>query len=240
MTDVTFPGAFLAGTLTFLSPCVLPLIPGYIAFISGMTAAEISGENRRLSTVLIPSLLFVLGFSAVFVGLGATASAVGSALSQYRDVLEKTGGVLMMLLGLFMLGIIKVSWLYGEARFEMSRTRRFGPAAALVMGMAFAFGWSPCVGPILGAILYLAARSADVGQGVALLATYSLGLGVPFVLVAVMLGRIKPLLNWLNRRAVIINRVAGVILIVLGALIITGWIGRVVGLLSTVVPKVGG
>jgi cytochrome c-type biogenesis protein len=240
MADVTFPGAFLAGILTFLSPCILPLIPGYIAFMSGMTAAEVSGEDRRLAAVLVPSLLFVLGFTAVFVGMGATASAVGSALSQYRDVLEKTGGVLMMLLGLFMTGIIKVPWLYGEARFEMSRARRFGPAAALVMGMAFAFGWSPCVGPILGSILYLAARSADVAQGVALLAIYSLGLGVPFVLVAVMLGRIKPLLNWLNRRAVAINRVAGGILIVLGALIVTGWIARVVGLLSSFVPKIGG
>jgi cytochrome c-type biogenesis protein len=130
--------------------------------------------------------------------------------------------------------------LYGEARFEMQKARKFGSLAALVMGMAFAFGWSPCVGPILGSILMMAANTAEVGRGALLLALYSLGLGIPFVLVAVMLGRVKPLLNWLNRHALVINRVAGVVLMMLGILILTGWIGPVVGFLSIVIPKVGG
>lgn len=229
-----------AGFITFLSPCVLPLIPGYVAFITGMTTAELSDGKRPLSTVLVPSLLFVAGFSIVFVALGASASAVGSFLARYSDVLEIVAGAIIMLLGFFMLGIVKVPWLYGEARFEMQKARRFGPAAALIMGMAFAFGWSPCVGPILGSILMMAANSAEVSRGVILLAVYSLGLGVPFVLVALMLGRIKPVLNWLNRHALVINRVAGVILMVLGVLILTGWIGRVVGYLSVIVPKIGG
>lgn len=229
-----------AGFITFLSPCVLPLIPGYIAFMTGMTTAELTAEDRKISAILIPSLLFVLGFSAVFVALGASASVVGSFMSQYSSVLEKVAGVVIMLLGFFMLGIIKVPWLYGEARFEMQKAKRFGGFAALLMGMAFAFGWSPCVGPVLGSILMIAANSAEAGRGALLLGVYSLGLGVPFVLVALLLGRVKPVLNWLNRHSLIINRVAGVILMVLGLLILTGWIGRVVGWLSMFIPKVGG
>lgn len=229
-----------AGFITFLSPCVLPLIPGYIAFMTGMSSAELTAENRKLSTILVPSLLFVLGFSIVFVALGASASAVGSFLKQYSDVLEKVAGLIIMLLGFFMLGIVKVPWLYGEARFEMQKARRFGPLAALVMGMAFAFGWSPCVGPILGSILMMAANSGQVERGALLLGAYSLGLGVPFVLVAVLLGKVRPVLNWLNRHSLVINRVAGVVLMVLGALILTGRIGMVVGFLSRYLPKLGG
>ncbi len=229
-----------AGFITFLSPCVLPLIPGYIAFMTGMSTAELTSEDRKVSAILVPSLLFVLGFSIVFVALGASASAVGSFLGQYSGVLEKVAGAIIMLLGFFMLGIIKVPWLYGEARFEMHKAKRFGSFAALLMGMAFAFGWSPCVGPVLGSILMVAANSAEVGRGALLLAVYSLGLGVPFVLVALLLGRVKPVLNWLNRHSLVINRVAGGILMVLGLLILTGLIGPVVGWLSMFIPKLGG
>lgn len=229
-----------AGFITFLSPCVLPLIPGYVAFMTGMTSAELASSERKTSQVLFPSLLFVLGFSIVFVALGASASAVGSFLSRYSSVLEKVAGAIIMLLGFFMLGIIKVPWLYGEARFEMQKAKRFGGFAALVMGMAFAFGWSPCVGPVLGSILMVAANSAEVGRGALLLGVYSIGLGVPFVLVALLLGKVKPILNWLNRHTLAINRVAGVVLMTLGGLILTGWIGPVVGWLSVFIPKVGG
>jgi len=229
-----------AGFITFLSPCVLPLIPGYVAFMTGMTFAELTSSERKTSQVLMPSLLFVLGFSIVFVALGTSASVVGSFLSQYSSVLEKVAGGIIMLLGFFMLGIIKVPWLYGEARFEMHKAKRFGGLAALVMGMAFAFGWSPCVGPVLGSILMLAANSAEAGRGALLLGVYSIGLGVPFVLVALLLGKVKPVLNWLNRHALMINRIAGVVLMTLGLLILTGWIGPVVGWLSMFIPKVGG
>lgn len=232
--------AFGAGLITFLSPCVLPLIPGYLAFMTGMSASELADDRRRVSSVLVPALLFVLGFSVVFVALGASASAIGSFLSANKQLLERVAGALVLLLGFFMLGIVKVPWLYGEARFEMQGARRFGSFAALAMGMAFAFGWSPCVGPILGSILMMAANSAEVGRGVALLAVYSLGLGVPFVAVALLLGRVKPLLSWLNRHALVINRSAGVVLMVVGLLILTGWIGSVVGFLSRFIPKIGG
>ena len=229
-----------AGLLTFLSPCVLPLIPGYVAFMTGMSASELTAEDRRLSTILVTSLLFVAGFTIVFVALGASASAVGSFLTSNRKLFEVVAGVIILVLGFFMLGIVKVPWLYGEARFEMQKARKFGTLAALVMGMAFAFGWSPCVGPILGSILMMAANAAEVGRGALLLAMYSLGLGIPFVIVAVMLGRIRPLLNWLNRHTLVINRVAGVVLMILGLLIVTGFIGPVVGFLSMFIPKIGG
>jgi cytochrome c-type biogenesis protein len=229
-----------AGVLTFLSPCVLPLIPGYVAFMTGMSSDELTGEDRKLSRILVPSLLFVFGFSIVFVALGASASVVGSFLMANRKLFETVAGVVIMLLGFFMLGIVKVPWLYREARFEMHKTRRFGSFAAPLMGMAFAFGWSPCVGPVLGSILMMAANSAEVGRGALLLAAYSLGLGIPFVAVALMLGRVKPLLKWLTRRSLVINRVAGVILMVLGLLILTGWIAPVVGFLSRFIPKIGG
>lgn len=229
-----------AGLLTFLSPCVLPLIPGYVAFMTGMSASELTAEDRKLSTILVPSLLFVLGFTVVFVALGASASAVGSFMTSNRRLFEIVAGVIILVLGFFMLGIVRVPWLYGEARFEMQKARKFGTLAALVMGMAFAFGWSPCVGPILGSILMMAANTAEVGRGALLLGMYSLGLGIPFVLVALMLGRIKPVLNWLNRHTLVINRVAGVVLMILGVLILTGWIGPVVGFLSMFIPKIGG
>lgn len=239
-TDIGLLAAFGAGVLTFLSPCVLPLIPGYVAFMTGLRAAEHGGDARGISSSLVPALLFVTGFSVVFVALGASASAVGAFLAAHRNFLETAAGVVVIALGVFMLGIIRVPWLYGEARFEMKGARRFGSAGALVMGMAFAFGWSPCVGPILGSILMLAAGSAEPARGAILLGVYSAGLGVPFVVTAVALGRIKPLIAWLNRRALLINRVAGSVLILLGVLILTGWLAPVVGVLTEIVPKVGG
>lgn len=229
-----------AGVLTFISPCVLPLIPGYVAFMTGMTTAELSSKDRNLASILGPALLFVAGFTAVFVAFGASASVIGSFLAKYDSLFRTTSGVVIVLFGVFMLGVVKLPWLYGEARLDLGNARRFGSLTALVMGAAFAFGWSPCVGPVLGSILMMAADSAEVGRGAVLLAVYSLGLGVPFVIVAVMLGRIQPVLGWLVRHAFVINRVAGVILISLGVLILTGWIGSVVGFLSRFVPKIGG
>lgn len=238
--QVSVLAALGAGVLTFLSPCVLPLIPGYIAFMSGVSSTDTSDERRRVPAVLLPALLFVSGFTIVFVVLGASASLLGPFFTANKRIFEIVAGIVLVALGLFMLGVIKAPWLYGEARFEMHKARRFGPLAGLVMGMAFAFGWSPCVGPILGSILMLAVNSAEAGRGALLLAVYSAGLGIPFLAVALALGRITPVLNWLNRRALVINRVAGAVLIALGGLIATGWLAAVVGELSDVVPRIGG
>lgn len=237
-SSVGIAAAFAAGVLSFLSPCVLPLIPGYLSFITGYTPAELSENRSQWRSVLVPSLLFVLGFSVVFIGLGASASMLGSVLAEYRSLLVRAAGVLVFVLGFFMLGIVRVPWLYGEARFDMGKTRSFGSWAALVMGMAFAFGWTPCVGPILGSILALAGSAGSVGQGVTLLVAYSLGLGVPFVATAMLFGQLRSTLTWLNRRALLINRVAGTLLMLVGVLIFTGQLGRLAGWLTSVLPSI--
>jgi cytochrome c-type biogenesis protein len=234
--SVGFVAAFVAGLLSFLSPCVLPLIPAYLSFMTGLTTAELSGENRSTASVMAPALLFVAGFSLVFVALGASASVLGQFLVEYRVVVEKLGGLFVIAFGILMLGVIKVPWLYAEARVDMSASRKFGRAAALVMGMSFAAGWTPCVGPILAAILGLAGTSGDVARGALLLLAYSLGLGMPFLAVALLFDRSKPLLRWLNRHSLVINRVAGVMLVLVGLLIFSGRLGALATWLTKVVP----
>ena len=216
---------------------MLPLIPGYLSFMTGMTTSELSDGARPTARVLVPASLFVLGFSLVFVAMGASASILGEFLTSYQSVVEKVAGVVVVLFGLLMLGVVRVPWLYGEARADMSRSRSFGRGASLVMGMAFAAGWTPCVGPILGAILALAAASGSVAQGAALLLAYSLGLGLPFLAVALLFGRVKPLLIWLNRHALTVNRVAGAMLIGVGVLIFTGQLGALSVWLTSVLPS---
>jgi len=231
--------AFAAGILSFLSPCVLPLIPAYLSFMTGLTTAELSDDTRSTAQVMVPAALFVLGFSLVFVALGASASVLGQFLSEYREIIEKVAGVVVVLFGVLMLGVIKIPGLYGEARLDMGRARSFGRGAALVMGMAFAAGWTPCVGPILGSILALAASTGSVAHGALLLLAYSLGMGLPFLLVALLFGRATPLLRWLNRHALVVNRVAGVILILIGVLIFTGRLTVLAGWLTSVLPTIG-
>lgn len=235
-SPVGFVAAFLAGVVSFLSPCVLPLIPGYLSFITGVTPSRMGRGGADRWAVLAPSLLFVAGFSAVFVTLGASASMLGSVLVEYRQVLARVAGVLVFVLGFLLLGVVKVPWLYGEARFDMDRTRAFGRGTALVMGMAFAFGWTPCVGPILASILALAGSSGDVGRGALLLLVYSAGLGVPFVLTGLLFTRLRSTLSWLNRHSLLINRIAGVLLMIVGALIFTGAMSRVAGWLLRAFP----
>ncbi|MBE0416633.1 MAG: cytochrome c biogenesis protein CcdA [Coriobacteriia bacterium] len=235
--EMGFAVAFAAGVVSFLSPCVLPLIPGYLSFMTGIAVSDL-GSGRSARVLLGPALLFVAGFSVVFTTLGASASFLGSFLVDYRVVLERVAGLLVIGFGIVMLGVIKVPWLYGEARVDMGKARGFGRGAAFVMGAAFAFGWTPCVGPVLGAILALAGTTASVGQGAVLLLVYSLGLGVPFIATALLFGTIGPLLARINRHALVINRVAGVLLIAVGALILTGRLSALVGALSTVLPNV--
>jgi cytochrome c-type biogenesis protein len=232
-----FVAAFAAGVVSFLSPCVLPLIPGYLSFMTGIAVGDLTA-GRSTKAVLGPALLFVAGFSVVFTALGASASVLGSFLVDYRLVLERVAGLLVIAFGVVMLGVIKVPWLYGEARVDMGKARTFGRGAAFVMGAAFAFGWTPCVGPVLGAILALAGTTASVAQGASLLLVYSLGLGLPFILTALLFGTVAPLLSRINRHALVINRVAGVLLILVGVLILSGRLGALVGALTRVLPEV--
>jgi cytochrome c-type biogenesis protein len=236
--EIGIIAAFTAGVLSFLSPCVLPLIPAYLTFMTGLSASELSDENRPLSQVLIPSLLFVLGFTVVFVAFGASASVLGQILLGYREVIEKVAGLALVGFGVLMLGIIRVPWLYGEARMDLGQTRKFGRWAALIMGVAFAAGWTPCVGPILGSILALAGSSGSVATGVLLLLAYSLGLGVPFVAVALLFGKLGGALGWMNRNALALNRFAGGVLIIVGALIFFGQLGVLATWLTGVLPSI--
>jgi cytochrome c-type biogenesis protein len=197
---LTAVAAFAAGLVSFLSPCVLPLIPGYVSFITGFTPAELAEAKPDLSRLLVPSLLFVAGFTFVFVALGASASVLGALLVPYRRVLAQVAAIIVILMGILMLGVIRIPGLYAEKRFDLSGARSFGRAAAPVMGMAFAFGWTPCVGPILASILALAGTSSDVGRGSLLLLVYSAGLGVPFVLAGVLFGKLRATMRFLTGR----------------------------------------
>jgi cytochrome c-type biogenesis protein len=215
--------AFAAGAISFLSPCVLPLVPGYVSYIAGRTvAADPAGRTAALRLPAVGlSACFVLGFSTVFVLLGASATALGQLLLAYRYELNILAGVIVILFGLFLIGLLRPAGLMRDFRFhaEIPGGR---PISAYVLGLAFAFGWTPCIGPILGAILTVSAASATVSGGVALLGIYSLGLGVPFLLAALFTDSLMVRLKTIGRVGRLLQLAAGVILILMGIAMLTG------------------
>jgi len=213
--------AVTAGLLSFLSPCVAPLIPGYLSFLAGSAGIGAPGARSETERVLTVSLLFVLGFSAVFVLLGAGAAVFGAVLEAYRAELTRLAGVVMILMGLLVSGIVQVPFLYQERRVVHLIDRPYGPLGAVAVGMAFALGWTPCIGPILAAILLYAGAAETVERGAMLLLAYSLGFGVPFVLVALGWRRALGLLGWAKRHGQSLNFGSGALLISLGALFLT-------------------
>ena len=209
--------AVAAGLLSFLSPCVLPLIPSYVGFLTGLTLKEL--EVRR-GTALVHALWFVTGFSVVFIALGATASVLGVLLLQSQVWIGRLGGLLVMLFGLYLLGVVRPRFLMRQRQIELAR-KPLGYVGSAVVGVTFGAAWTPCIGPILGAILTLAAAEASVGHGVALLAAYSVGLAIPFLVTALALDRFlvwfqrfRPYLAW-------VDRAAGLLLVALGLLLVT-------------------
>jgi cytochrome c-type biogenesis protein len=223
MPDVSLFAALGAGFLSFISPCVLPLVPGYISYISGVSFDEMkqgaaAGSGRTRRQMLVTSLAFVLGFSLVFIAFGASASAIGKALVSYQSILTKIAGVIIVVFGLHLAGIFRIRWLDQDTRLQTKR-RPAGPIGALVVGLAFAFGWAPCVGPILGAILGIAASKETVGEGVALLAVYSAGLGIPFLLTSLAVDKFFVASARIRKHYKTIELVAGLLLVVLGILI---------------------
>ena len=225
--------AFAAGLLSFLSPCVLPLVPSYIGFLTGMSLPEVSGRRRA---ALGHALLFVLGFSLVFILLGASATALGRALNYYQVWLQRIGGVLIIGFGLVCLGVIRVGALNQERRVQVDR-KPVGYVGSALVGMAFAAGWTPCIGPVLGGILGLAATSQDVTRGMLLLGVYSAGLAVPFLIAAVAL---ESFLGWFQRfRRYLpwVMRVSGLLLIFVGVLMVTGEFTRLAGWLQQFTPS---
>jgi cytochrome c-type biogenesis protein len=224
IANIGLLAAFLAGVISFISPCVLPLVPGYLSFVAGRSIGELQAADRRdRFRALTQSLWFVLGFSTVFLILGASATALGRLLLMYRQEANLVGGGIVIVFGLFMTGLIKLRWLQGEVRFvDKLKDSGGGSAASYLLGLAFAFGWTPCIGPILGAILTVSASTANVSSGLALLGIYSLGLGVPFLLSAVFLDRFLRHQRNLRRWGRPMHIAAGVIMILMGVLMITG------------------
>jgi len=229
----SFALAFLAGLLSFLSPCVLPLVPSYVGFLTGLSADEL--EVRR-GTALLHALAFVAGFSAIFIGLGASASVLGVLLLHWQVWIGRIGGVVIILFGLYLLRVIQPAFLTRELRLQLAN-KPLGYVGSGFVGVTFGAAWTPCIGPILGAILTLAAAQGSVGHGASLLTAYSLGLAVPFLLTALALDRF---LLWFQRfrpYIVWVERIAGILLIILGLLLVTDRFTLIASWLQGLTPE---
>jgi len=213
--------ALVAGLISFLSPCVLPIVPPYLAYMSGVSLADLNSGRVGRGRAILPALFFVLGLSTVFLFLGFAASAAGTLLLQYQGWFNTIAGIVVMGFGAHFIGVYRIGFLDREARMDAGD--RGGSAfGAYVLGLAFAFGWTPCIGPQLGAILSLAAGEASVARGTLLLAVYAAGLGIPFLLVAAFLPRLGGLMGWMKRHMEQIERVMGLLLWTIGLLMLTG------------------
>ena len=219
--DATVFAAFAVGFVSFISPCVLPLVPGYLSAVSGVSLTEIQGGDRRMSRILLPALVFCAAFTVVFVALGMTATGLGSVLRDGRGTLDKVAGGVIIALGVFFLLTPFVDRLNREWRPE-ALISRAGSGGPLLAGAAFAVAWTPCVGPTLGSILTAASVSNTVAEGGVLLLFYSLGLAVPFLLTAIAFTRATAAFRWLRDRYLIVTAVSGLVLIAMGVLLFTG------------------
>lgn len=231
------PVAFLAGLVSVITPCVLPLVPGYISYVAGSSSEALSGGGSiasRLAAVAL-SVCFVLGFSTVFVILGASATAFGQLLLSYRNELNIVGGTIVIVFGLFMLGLARFAWLQRELRLHPAMAGG-GPVSAYLLGLAFAFGWTPCIGPVLGAVLTVSAATATVASGMSLLGIYSLGLGVPFVLAALFTDSLIARIKAIGRLGRILQTVAGGLLVLMGIAMISGQLSAVAYWLLDIFP----
>ena len=222
MSSLPLPlAAFLAGVLSFLSPCVLPLVPGYVSLISGSTVDELGGGERRLlRSVMLHSAMFIIGFSFVFISLGAIATTLGQMTRQFYPILTRVAGVIIILFGLHLTGLLKIKAFYADKRMHQVKGGS-SPWGAFVVGFAFAFGWTPCIGPILATILTFAASEDTVLRGVMLLTVYSLGLAVPFLLTSLGIDRFLEFYGRFRRHLHTVEVVSGVLLILVGVLIVT-------------------
>jgi cytochrome c-type biogenesis protein len=213
--------AFSAGILSFLSPCVLPIVPPYLAYMGGVSVTDMEGDTAARRRAVVAALFFVLGLSTVFLILGAGASALGRLLASYRPYMEVAAGIVVIIFGLHFIGLFRLKFLDREVRMEAGDQggSAFG---AYFLGLAFAFGWTPCLGPILSAILSLAGSQAEVGKGIALRGVYAIGLGVPFLLVAAFFPQMTRPMAWMKRNMGVIEKMSGVLLIVVGLAMATG------------------
>lgn len=238
--DITLLSVLFAGLISFLSPCVLPLVPPYLCYMAGTSLEELTGDDAAPSAgfrkILPSALLFVLGFTVVFVTLGAGASTIGQFVRSQMDILAYIAGIIIIVMGMHFLGLFKIGFLYREARFQSSGTGYLG---AFAMGLAFAFGWTPCIGPVLGVVLGVAGSRESVSEGAFLLAVYSAGLGVPFILAAVF---VQPFMNFLvrfRRHLGLVEKGMGAMLVLTGILFITGGMERFAFWMLETFPALG-
>lgn len=229
MLDVSFGGAFLAGLISFLSPCVLPIVPPYLAYLAGISFTQLTQDGIATGTqkrIFLTALLFVLGFSTVFVMLGATASFLGQSIAMHFETLSIIAGSLIIVMGLHFLGVFKIGFLYREVRLE-PQTKPTGFIGAYIMGLAFAFGWTPCVGPVLATILFVAGAEDTALRGAGLLGAYSLGIGLPFLLASLFATRFLKVANRFKRHMALVEKMMGAFLVLTGVLFVTGSIGYI-------------
>jgi cytochrome c-type biogenesis protein len=230
---VGLPLAFGAGILSFLSPCVLPLIPSYVSFITGLSLED---AGTRRWTAVTHAAFFVLGFTFIFVALGASATALGGLLRYHRVWLERIGGGLIVLFGLYLLGVFQWGVLARERRIHL-QNKPVGYLGSALVGLAFGAGWSPCIGPILGAVLTYTSATATLGEGMGLLLAYSLGLGIPFLLAALVVDRFIGWFQRYRRFIPLVNRIAGIVLVVVGVLLVTGYFSLLATWLQQLTPE---
>ena len=238
--NVSLLAAFAAGFLSFVSPCVLPLIPGYISFISGASMDEMRGGTVTAPTtsrtqIFVTSLAFVIGFSLVFVALGASATAVGKFMFARLPLLSKVAGVILIIFGLHTMGVFRLAFLDTEKRVQTQR-KPAGPVGAMLVGIAFAFGWTPCIGPILGGILAIAGSKDSVWEGVTLLAVYSLGLGIPFLITSLAINQFFAAAKKIRKYYHAIELASGALLVAIGVLIVTGQLTIITRFLQPYLP----
>jgi cytochrome c-type biogenesis protein len=240
MADINLPLVFLAGMLSFLTPCVLPLVPAYLSFLAGTTLDELQDKQPDrvvIRRALATAALFVLGFGTVFVLLGATASVLGGLLRQHLQWLTVIAGLAIIVMGLHFLGLFKIAFLYREQRW--SPAKPVGVWGGYVMGLAFAFGWTPCIGPVLAAVLTVAAGEATVARGAGLLAIYAAGLGLPFILAAFAMGPFTHFLARFRKHLGRVEKIVGVLLVLVGIAFLTGWLTRISFWLLETFPAFG-
>ena len=235
ISQISLFAAFTAGLLSFISPCVLPLVPSYLSYITGLSVENLANVEERVrfqSVIILNSLLFIAGFSAVFIAFGASASLIGQVLYEYQDVLRKVGGILIIIFGLYLLGILKLKFFMTERRLMEFKVRPVGYLGSFLIGTAFAAGWTPCVGPVLGTILAYASTTDSMSSGVMLLSFYSLGLGLPFFLTA--LGMDSFLSYFKSWRTYLggVSFVSGGLLVLVGVMIYSDSVTVVTGILD--------
>ncbi|MFA5143230.1 MAG: cytochrome c biogenesis protein CcdA [Candidatus Omnitrophota bacterium] len=237
--SISYAVAFAAGFLTFLSPCLLPVIPSFIAYIAGISLSEMTGPERQgeaRAKTIVHSLLFIAGFSIVFILLGLTATFIGKALFHYQKAIQIGGGILIVLFGLYLMGILRLDFLGKEVKIGF-RSKGASYLGSFLIGVTFAAAWTPCAGPILGSILLLAGTKTSIVEGVRLLSVYSLGIAVPFLITALLINTFIAYFNKLKKLIGAVNMISGIFLVIVGVLITTNYLNVIAARLGTVFAK---